>query len=150
MTLRGAGVAGVAIGAACVGGAYLVAWRSGATAPAAAWLLVAGNAVTMATALLLGARGARRSPWLVGAAALVGIMLIAAFAAGLLLPAESAGAPLVLGLPARLAYIVYGVGVLPVFVLPMAFARDFSDDGLDPGSLAALRREAAELRGEVG
>jgi hypothetical protein len=41
--------------------------------------------------------------------------------------------------------VLVGIGVLPVAILPVAFARD-ADAGLDDASLAAIREDAARLR----
>ena len=145
VTLREAGVAGVAAGAACVAAAYLmVSLAPQSTTPA--WLLAAGNVLTMSSAVLLGARRGTRTRWLVASAVAIALLLAGALGAALLLPPEDPTTPLVLGLPRRLAWIVYGVGILPACFLPLAFARDFTDDGLDPDGLAALRRDAAALR----
>jgi hypothetical protein len=68
------------------------------------------------------------------------------FGAALLLPAETATGPLWLGLPRRAAMVLLGIGLLPLFVLPFAYARDSGDVQLDADALSALRAEAIRLR----
>ena len=148
MTWRGAGLSGVVAGTLCAGGAYATAWLSGGTSPAAPWLMVACIALTLPGTVLLGAGRSTRQPWLIGAAVVLVILLPGVLAAALLLPHETPADRLLLGLPRRLALVVYGIGLVPALILPLAFARDFRDDGLDPDGLKALRDECARLRGE--
>lgn len=148
MTLRAAGVAGTAVGATCAGIAYATACWSGGASHLAPWFMLAAISISMGSALLLGAGRASRHPLLAAAAAFLALSLAAVLGAALLLPAEAAGEPLLFGLPRRLGLVVVGIGLLPFLVLPAAFARDFTDDGLDPDALAALRAKAAALRGE--
>lgn len=57
------------------------------------------------------------------------LILVGAFAAALRLP--GAGEPLLLGLPLRAAIVLYGVGLLPALILPLAYALTFDDDLTD-------------------
>lgn len=67
--------------------------------------------------------------------------------AGLLLawglPGESE--PLWLGLPRRAAIVLYGVGLLPMFVLPVAYALTFDKVTLRPEDIAAVRAARAKV-----
>jgi len=63
-----------------------------------------------------------------------------------LLPGEGAGSPLWLGLPRRAALLVYGIGLLPAFVLPLCYALSFDAAVLSRAELDRLRSELAELR----
>ncbi len=54
-------------------------------------------------------------------------------------PAEGAGARLLLGLPLRAALVLYGVGLLPIVVLPFAYAVTFDDMTLSEEDLARVR-----------
>ncbi|HEU0055327.1 MAG TPA: hypothetical protein VFQ39_19200, partial [Longimicrobium sp.] len=68
------------------------------------------------------------------------LVLAGGFAAALALPAsEAAGAPLFLGLPLRAAVIIYGIGILPIVVLPIAYALTFAEQTLAPGDLERVR-----------
>jgi hypothetical protein len=72
--------------------------------------------------------------------------------AGLLLawglPAESE--PLWLGLPRRAAIVLYGVGLLPMFVLPVAYALTFDRVTLRPEDIVAVRAARAKVMRERG
>lgn len=110
-------------------GAYLAAALAGPAAPLATALAIYGIGATLAGLLVLGAvRGQRLS----GAATLAAIALfvfpVAGFGAAALLPGDAATDALVLGLPARAAIIVYGIGVLPAFILPVAYLFDSPRD----------------------
>lgn len=148
MTLRTAGVVGTAAGATCAALAYGTAWWSGGTSAVAPWFMLAAISISMASALLLGAGRHGSHPILAGAAVFLAISLATLLGAALVLPAELAPDALLFGMPRRLGLVVTGIGLLPFLVLPAAFARDFTDDGLDPAALAALREQAAALRGE--
>lgn len=67
--------------------------------------------------------------------------------AGLLLawglPGESE--PLWFGLPRRAAIVLYGVGLLPMFVLPVAYALTFDRVTLRPEDIAAVRAARAKM-----
>lgn len=72
------------------------------------------------------------------------LIILGAFAAALLLPA--AGEPLLLGLPRRAAIVLYGIGVLPVLILPIAYALTFDELTLTEDDIERVR-EAAERAG---
>ncbi|MBL0180467.1 MAG: hypothetical protein IPP98_15335 [Gemmatimonadetes bacterium] len=134
-----AGTAAVLVG-------YGAAWLPGGAPPWASWAMVIGMALLLPGTLLLGAlRRGRNSVRLVLIALALGLLLVVAFGAALLLPAAGAEEALFLGLPRRAAIIVYGVGLVPLLFLPWAFARDFRDFGLDEARLDALRRECARV-----
>lgn len=110
--------------------------------------MAAAIAVTLPSALLMGARHGGRQPWLVGAAAFLALLLVGVIGAALTLPVASMGETLIAGLPRRLALIIYGVGLAPFAVLPFAFAWDFDVKSVDPDALRALRDRCSALRGE--
>ncbi len=86
-------------------------------------IMIVGCGVLVSGAVMLGmARSGlpRGATW--GAGMFVLADIVAGFGAPLFLPAERAGAALMLGLPLRAAIEVYGVGLLPVLVLPVLFA----------------------------
>ena len=118
--LFGAGT--VAIAAAY--GATIVVGSAPDWAP---WALAFGSAATSVGLFVFGAASRGRLPrgvrWLLGA---LFITILASFGAALALPAsEGAGGTLVLGLPLRLAIVLYGVGFLPLLALPITFGLTF-------------------------
>ena len=74
--------------------------------------------------------------------------LFAAIAScALALPADlGAAEPLLLGLPRRAAIVVYGIGLLPVLVLPVAYALTFEAQTLRDEDLERVRAAGAERR----
>jgi hypothetical protein len=72
------------------------------------------------------------------------VMLVAGFGLALALPAEGdATARLWFGLPKRAAIVLYGIGVLPLFALPLAYA--FTFEGLTLRESDIERVRAARL-----
>lgn len=84
--------------------------------------------------------------------ALVVLVLAIGFGAALALPGgESAVTRLWLGLPPRAAIVIYGVGLLPILVLPVAYALTFESQTLsasDVEKVRALAGERAALKSE--
>ncbi|MEO5825441.1 MAG: hypothetical protein ABIR59_06100 [Gemmatimonadales bacterium] len=144
--MRGVGLAGSCVGALCALAAYATAWLHPELGLAAAWCMALAIAITMPSAMLLGARPSARQPWLVIAAAGLAVLLVAVFGAALALPAVGGSEPIVAGLPRRLGLIIYGVGLVPFLLLPIAFARDFDVDSLGPDALRMLREKCDALR----
>ena len=134
-----------------IGAAYAVAIVTGGTGPWSAWVMAVASSCAMVATTALGAaregrpRGGLQR--LVLPFVLVLLILLGAFAAALLLPA--AGEPLLLGLPRRAAIVLYGVGVLPALILPIAYALTFDDLTLTEEDIARVR-EAAERSGGQG
>lgn len=129
-----AGVALLTCGVAAVGGAYAGAIAMGGSPVWAPWLLAIGGSIASVALFVLGA--ATRGVWSPRIGLLLGallVTLIASFGAGLALTVGTPAAePLFFGLPRRLGIVLYGVGVLPLLVLPLAHARSFN--GRDAGS----------------
>jgi hypothetical protein len=125
-----------------IGAAYPPGW--------AAWAMALGTATIMVASMALGA--ARRGG--IGRLALpfAGTWLILAggFAAAMLLPAEGPDSPLFLGLPPRAAIVLLGVGLLPLFLLPLAYALTFDEMTLSEADLERVRREARAARESGG
>ena len=70
-----------------------------------------------------------------------------AFVIALLLPArEGVGGVLLLGLPLRTAIVLYGVGVVPIAILPLAYALTFESSTLSEDDLARVRAAHANMR----
>ena len=69
------------------------------------------------------------------------------FCAALALPAtESPLSKLWLGLPARAAIVIYGIGLLPIIVLPVAYALTFETQTLNAEDVERVRELARENR----
>lgn len=146
-TARSLGWIGLVGGLLAQLGAYLVAIALGPATPAVAWLAMIGIAASLSGTLVIGAlRNDRLSRPAVLAAIVLLLVPLVAFGGALLLPAESAAGPLMLGLPRRAALVLLGVGVLPLFILPFAYAHDTNSAPLDAEALTALRAEADRLR----
>lgn len=98
----------------------------------APWLMVAGTAGSVASVMALGAwREGSLGP-LAPVFAFVFVLLVAGFGAALVLPAGAGGpGELWLGLPPGAAVILYGVGFLPLLVVPVAYALTFDRFTLD-------------------
>jgi hypothetical protein len=77
--------------------------------------------------------------------AFVIIMLVIGFGAALALPStEGLVSRLWLGLPARAAIVIYGIGLLPIFVLPIAYALTFETQTLTAEDVERVRQLARE------
>lgn len=142
------GLAPVVLGTLAVAAAYASAFLPGGAPPWAPWSMVVGIALTCTGSMALGAARPGRPlgpmAWALGFAFVV---LVGCFGAVLLLPAgEGPGSRLVLGLPLRAALVIYGVGWLPVLVLPVVYARTFQQQTLDQADLDRIR--AARSTGE--
>lgn len=105
--------------------AMVLAFAGRDTDPLTSWLAIVGLVATLAGTLMLGAmRRGRLTVWGWLAVGTVLVVLLAGFGAALLLPAETPEGPLWLGLPRRAAIVLFGVGLLPVAVLPLCHALD--------------------------
>lgn len=79
----------------------------------------------------------------------VGLFLLCAgaFVIALVLPPqEGPGGRLFLGLPLRTAIVLYGVGVVPIAVLPFAYALTFESSTLSEDDLVRVREARASMR----
>lgn len=75
------------------------------------------------------------------------VLCAGAFVVALLLPAqEGVTGPLLLGLPLRTAIVLYGVGVVPIAVLPLAYALTFESSTLSEDDLVRVRAAQASMR----
>ncbi len=75
------------------------------------------------------------------------VLCAGAFVTALLLPAhEGASGPLLLGLPLRSALVLYGVGVLPIAILPFAYALTFEASTLNDDDLVRVRAAYEAMR----
>lgn len=125
--------------------AYASAFKSGGAPGWAPWLLAFGIPIALVAVMVMGAaRGKGGIKKLVLPFAFVGILLTVGFCLALGLPAnESATSSLLLGLPLRAAIVVYGVGLIPIVVLPVAYALTFETQTLTAEDLEKVRQLGA-------
>ena len=139
----------------------LLAASCGLVAAAYAALFLSPGAPGWAPlALAVGANGAIMSLMAIGAVrndtmprsllwTFLGLFLLCAgaFVVALVMPPqEGAGAPLLLGLPLRTASVLYGVGVVPIAILPFAYALTFESSTLSEDDLVRAREAYASIR----
>lgn len=75
------------------------------------------------------------------------VLCAGAFVVALALPArEGVGGPLLLGLPLRTAIVLYAVGVVPIAVLPLAYALTFESSTLSEADLERIRGAHASAK----
>lgn len=138
--IRGA-LAALLLATLAIAAAYASAFLPGGAPRLAAWAMALGVPLALVAMMALGAaRGGQLPKRLLVAFAFVGLLLAAGFALALALP-DSLGAaePLLFGLPRRAAIIVYGVGLLPTLVLPVAYALTFEAQTLRDEDLERVR-----------
>lgn len=140
---RSAALSGLVVGLLLIAVAYVAVFATGGTPPWAVWSYMIGTSTTMLSMMVLGAaRGRGDIRRLVVPFIVIYVVLIAGFGAVLVMPAETAQSALWLGLPLRTAIVLYGIGVLPLFLLPLAYAYTFDTMTLSEDDLARV----AELR----
>jgi hypothetical protein len=129
------------IGVAAIAVGYAAAFSRKGTPTWAPWLLALGIPVALAAIMVLGAaRGRRGIGSLKIPFAFVALVLVIGFGAALALPAtEGPLSTLWLGLPARAAIVIYGVGLLPIIVLPVAYALTFETQTLNAEDVELVR-----------
>ena len=116
----------------------------------APWLLALGIPGALGGIMLLGAARGRRGIGRLGIPfAFVIVTLTVGFCLALGLPAnEGPDSTLWLGLPARAAIVVYGIGLMPAVVLPVAYALTFETQTLAPEDVEQVR-QLGQLRAEA-
>jgi hypothetical protein len=131
---------------AAIAAGYAAAFSPAGTPVWAAWLLALGIPVALGAIMILGAaRGRRGVGPLKIPFAFVVLVLVIGFGAALALPAtEGPLSTLWLGLPARAAIVIYGVGLLPIVVLPIAYALTFETQTLSAEDVERVRALARE------
>lgn len=123
--------------------AYASAFLPGDPPAWSPWALGIGTAVVMVAASALGAAredtgiGRLKLPF-----AIVFLIVAGGFAAALLMQAPGESPRLFLGLPAGAAVVLIGIGLLPLLVLPIAYALTFEDMTLSEVDLARVREAA--------
>ena len=151
MTTQRRSVGALALSTLCIAVSYAAAFLPGGTPSWAAWLLAFGIATCMVAFMALGASRRGRGVGRLGPVLAVVFVLIAgAFALALALPAERLGDALWGGLPRRAAILLYGIGLLPLFVLPVAYAATFEEQTLSEADLERVRAAVRALRDPSG
>jgi hypothetical protein len=127
---------------------YAAAFSHGGTPVWAPWLLALGIPISLGAIMILGATrgdqgiGPLKLPFL-----FVVAVLMVGFGAALALPAtQSSMSKLWLGLPARAAVVIYGIGLLPIVVLPVAYALTFDTQTLSADDVERVRAMGKENR----
>ena len=120
---------------------YAAAFSKSGTPTWAPWLLAVGIPIALGAIMILGAvRGSRGIGPLKFPFAFVVLVLAIGFVAALALPAtEGPLTKLWLGLPTRAAIVIYGIGLLPIIVLPVAYALTFETLTLSAEDLERVR-----------
>lgn len=131
-----------------IGIGYASAFLAGGSPAWAAWLLAVGIPVALGAIMTLGAA---RGDQGLGPLKLPLLFVVVSLAAGFCLalglpPTEAAGARLFLGLPLRSSIIVYGIGLMPIVVLPLAYALTFKTQTLNESDIERVRELAKKIR----
>ena len=145
-TTRRASLGTLIVGILAIAVGYLAALLPGETPAWAPWLLALGIPVAIGAIMILGAARGRMGigPLKYPFAFVVAVLAIG-FCAALALPAtESPLSKLWLGLPARVAIVIYGIGLLPIIVLPVAYALTFKTQTLTAADVERVRELARE------
>jgi hypothetical protein len=129
-----------------IAGGYAAAFIPGGAPAWAPWLLAIGIPAALGGIMALGAaRGSAGIGKLKFPFAFVFVVLTAGFCLALGLPAnEGPASTLWLGLPARAAIVIYGIGLLPIVVLPVAYALTFDTQTLSQSDIDRVRALAAQ------
>lgn len=131
----------LAAAALAIAAAYASAFLPGGAPKWAPWPMALGIPAALVGVMVLGAARDGRVGRLAIPFAFSGLVLAAGFALALALPAdEAAGAPLYLGLPLRAAIVLYGIGLFPIVVLPIAYALTFSEQTLTADDVERVRQ----------
>lgn len=127
--------------------AYASVLLPGPTPAWAPWSLAFGAVVSLLSLMALGAARDRRLGALLPVFLVAALVVGGGFAALLVLPPGDPADPiLVLGLPVRAAVLLYGVGLLPTLLVPVAYALSF-EQTLTDEDLERIRR-ARDARDE--
>jgi hypothetical protein len=140
-TTRRASLGALIVGILAIAVGYLVALLPGETPAFAPWLLALGIPVAIGAIMILGAARGRMGigPLKYPFAFVVAVLAIG-FCAALALPATGSSlSRLWLGLPARAAIVIYGIGLLPIIVLPVAYALTFKTQTLTAEDVERVR-----------
>lgn len=142
-------LAALAASVAAMGVAYGSAFFPGPPPAWAAWVASAAIPGSLVAAMALGAGGRHGLGRLVLPFAFVFVVLAGGFMAALALPpASGSSAELWLGFPPGAAVVLYGVGLLPLFVVPISYALTFDELTLSDEDWARVRAAAERTAAE--
>ncbi len=123
-----------------IAAAYASGFLPGGAPAWAPWALAVGVAAMLVAMMALGAARHGRIGRLVIPFAFVFVVLAGGFGLVLALPGVDPVNPeLWLGLPPRAAIVLFGIGLLPLFAVPIAYALTFEEQTLSAEDLARLR-----------
>jgi len=150
-TTRSIAVAVIVLSTVMIAAAYGSA-LIGADGPAewAPWAFALGVPGAIVGVMVLGASRGRGGGVgrLIVPMTFVGLALSTGFGLALGLPAnEGTTSTLVLGLPLRAAIILYGIGLMPIVVLPVAYALTFETQTLNAADIERVRQAGVKQRG---
>lgn len=144
MTARKGALVVITLSTAALGTAYATAFTAGGPATWAPGVFIVGIASLLVAFMVLGAATPGRKlgilPFVFAA---IWLVIAGAFLLVFRLPAESPEALLFAGLPLRAAIVIYGVGLLPAFILPVAYAMTFDAVTLRPDDLERVQKIGA-------
>jgi hypothetical protein len=152
MRLHRIALSAIFLSALAIGLGYASAFLPGDTPAWGPWLFALGTATILVAAMALGAsKAARGSHTAVNAAiAFTWIVLAGGFGFALLAHDPDPAHPLLwLGLPRAAAVILYGIGLIPVVILPLAYALTFDRATLTPEDWQRVRAAARDAHEEM-
>lgn len=131
-------------GTLAIAAAYASAFLPGPPTAWAPWALAFGAVTVMVSASALGAARPDRGLGRLKLPLAIAFLVVAGgFAIVLSMPGtDAADGPLFLGLPPRAALVLLGIGLLPLLVMPVAYALTFEDMTLNEADLARVREAA--------
>jgi hypothetical protein len=133
-------LAAMVLAALAIAAAYASAFLPGGTPGWAPWPMALGIPTTLVAVMVLGAAKGGRIGRLALPFAFSFCVLAAGFCLAVALPEDAgAGAPLYLGLPLRAAIVIYGIGLFPIVVLPIAYALTFGEQTLNGADIERVR-----------
>jgi hypothetical protein len=135
---------GVLCGTLGICAAYASAFFPASVGRAGPYVMAFSVPLCLISVMLLGAaRRAATAPRarrvLAVSFALVFVLVGGGFLLALQLPVDTVAGPYWLGLPPRAAVILYGVGLVPLFLLPLVYAWSFEPLTLSDADLARVR-----------
>lgn len=149
MRARRAALVVIFLSMLAIAGGYASAFLPGGPPEIASWIFALATAAMMVAVLVLGAsRQGVPLGKLAWVFAFCFIALAGGFALALRAPAVTTDATLYLGLPEGAAVILFVVGLLPLLVLPIAYAMTFDRTTLDAAELDELRARLERMRRE--
>lgn len=133
-----------------IGVAYASAFRRNGAPTWAPFLLALGIPITTVAVMVMGAVRRKSGLGLLAIPfVIVAVILGGGFLLALGLPAdENTGSALYLGLPLRAAVVVYGIGLIPIVILPIAYALTFESQTLSEEDVRRARELGAAYKNQ--